>query len=581
MVGPAGWIEAGVKVALGVAEVIGEAGEFKETQDIKTEAHNKVSKKTCDESGCPFFGQIEDCQSCKNTVTYQWGTQVGLVVEAIFTSKNILHEFKKKGHGELAEKQKSKIKEAKKRQRDTKLKPKEKRSKPKTITEKYSANSKKRIQKGHEPLTFDEYKKKHDQMMANRRKANENTYDQYQKEKSQNGGKVLSKEEWQRKIDTLTKNTPLRNNIIKEISQLPRNAYVALKSCVNDMTSEESIFHQLHETLDKIEKTKLVTEMINGILPASADGIDDDRFESTVRNVFLAYDFGGDTSHNTKNTIHMRDYTTPVCEPSCPNAETLTECFGKDYKFYQKKISKLYGHENHASLGDNIDLLKLWQKCPVPKHLGANVRCSGMNGNCIDTRYDLCDGKILKGECPGSENIQCCPDNMFENIQPLMNTAEDIFESKTGKSGLQKNSNNVAKNLRKPVNTHIIKRHSTVPCYIGVPASYGCKDKNTLWVSNGCRADFNCAGETVNCESWGYGNTECRCKSCKISNVELTKTISRSECIKGKTYGCWSKHEMWVFNGCRGEFQCDGKSITCESKGYNMKKCKCDNCIKR
>ena len=35
MVGPAGWIEAGVKVALGVAEVIGEAGEFKETQDIK------------------------------------------------------------------------------------------------------------------------------------------------------------------------------------------------------------------------------------------------------------------------------------------------------------------------------------------------------------------------------------------------------------------------------------------------------------------------------------------------------------------------------------------------------------------
>lgn len=166
LAGPAGWIEAAVKIVLGIAQLIGEAADFKETQDIKTVAHEKITQKTCQTSGCPFFGQIEDCHSCANTVTYQWGTQVGLVVESIFTAKEIFGAVKAKGHGNIVEGQKSKIKETKQNQHKTKLKPNhEKRSKPKTITEKFHAKNEERSKQNKEPYTFKKYKEMHDRMM--------------------------------------------------------------------------------------------------------------------------------------------------------------------------------------------------------------------------------------------------------------------------------------------------------------------------------------------------------------------------------------------------------------------------------
>jgi len=587
LAGPAGWIEAAVKIVLGIAQLIGEAADFKETQDIKTVAHEKITQKTCQTSGCPFFGQIEDCHSCANTVTYQWGTQVGLVVESIFTAKEIFGAVKAKGHDNIVEGQKSKIKETKQNQHKTKLKPNhEKRSKPKTITEKWHAKNKERIKQNKEPHTFKKYKEMHDRMMENRRKAADKTYKQYKEEKLQQNKEPLPEEAWQKKINTLVKYTPQKLNIIKEISQLPRNAFIALKSCVTGIDLEINCISpfreikDIHETLGKIEKVELVNERIKGILAAASDGIEEAKFESIVQDVFFVHDFESDTS--TPKTISTRDYLpTHMCEPSCPNAETLYECFGKDYQFYKKKISMLYAHKNDGTLEDNIDLLKLWQECPIPKSPSAKVRCLRVKGNCIDTRHELCDGKVLlEGDCPGSENIQCCPDYIFEHVQPLMDTAEGDFEPTKSKSGgLQKNMNIDANYLRKTVNTHIIKLHSSSPCYVGVPARMGCKDKNTLWVSDGCRADFNCAGKKVNCESWDYNKVECECSSCKIFDVELTKTNSESECVKGETYGCWSNEEMWVSNGCRGEFQCHGGTVTCASEGYDTVKCKCDKCM--
>ena len=48
--------------------------------------------------------------------------------------------------------------------------------------------------------------------------------------------------------------------------------------------------------------------------------------------------------------------------------------------------------------------------------------------------------------------------------------------------------------------------------------------------------------------------------------VSLSKQLSNSKCTEGKSFGCYDGIlGMWTNDGCRGEFKCDGKQITCDS----------------
>ena len=48
--------------------------------------------------------------------------------------------------------------------------------------------------------------------------------------------------------------------------------------------------------------------------------------------------------------------------------------------------------------------------------------------------------------------------------------------------------------------------------------------------------------------------------------VSMTKQLSNSKCTEGKSFGCYDGLlGMWTNDGCRGEFECDGKKITCDS----------------
>ncbi|QIL20730.1 DUF3011 domain-containing protein [Thermomonas sp. HDW16] len=94
-----------------------------------------------------------------------------------------------------------------------------------------------------------------------------------------------------------------------------------------------------------------------------------------------------------------------------------------------------------------------------------------------------------------------------------------------------------------------------------------------IWVSDGCRADFRVTGygggyndgyygNQGNGHGNGYGSTV-RCESndgrtnrCAINGrgrAQLTRQLSRSACIEGRTWGSDSG-SVWVSQGCRAEF---------------------------
>lgn len=63
-------------------------------------------------------------------------------------------------------------------------------------------------------------------------------------------------------------------------------------------------------------------------------------------------------------------------------------------------------------------------------------------------------------------------------------------------------------------------------------------------------------------------------QSCSVS---LTNKHSHASCTPGKTYGCLSDMKsMWIANGCRGEFTCNGvKGVNCDVTGGENTTCPC------
>lgn len=99
-------------------------------------------------------------------------------------------------------------------------------------------------------------------------------------------------------------------------------------------------------------------------------------------------------------------------------------------------------------------------------------------------------------------------------------------------------------------------------------------DRRGVWVSQGCRAEFEARGGgwggPGNGTGWGGGvgghggvAQSVRCESqdgrtqyCDIGrarDVRLERQLSRGACIEGRTWG-WDRRGIWVSNGCRADF---------------------------
>ena len=136
-------------------------------------------------------------------------------------------------------------------------------------------------------------------------------------------------------------------------------------------------------------------------------------------------------------------------------------------------------------------------------------------------------------------------------------------------------------------------------CIEGRTWGYG---RNGIWVSQGCRADFRVVGNggyygnQGNGYGYGYGSTV-RCESndgrtnrCAINGrgrVQLSRQLSRSACIEGRTWGS-DRDSVWVSQGCRAEFTVargygggwgnsgygyGGQTFRCESNDGRTREC--------
>jgi hypothetical protein len=114
----------------------------------------------------------------------------------------------------------------------------------------------------------------------------------------------------------------------------------------------------------------------------------------------------------------------------------------------------------------------------------------------------------------------------------------------------------------------LVRQLSRSPCMEG--RTWGV-DRAGVWVSQGCRAEFEVGYRGNQGYGWGRyddrygnGNTQLfRCESndgrgrrCDVPvyrGVQLVRQLSRSTCTEGHSWG-WDRRGVWVDRGCRAEF---------------------------
>lgn len=108
----------------------------------------------------------------------------------------------------------------------------------------------------------------------------------------------------------------------------------------------------------------------------------------------------------------------------------------------------------------------------------------------------------------------------------------------------------------------LVRQLSDTRCIEGRNWGY---DSGSVWVSDGCRAEFVASnsgnsygsgynggyGQTIRCES--QDGRERRCSVSVRSDVRLIRQLSDTRCIKGQNWG-WDRSGIWVSSGCRAEF---------------------------
>ena len=59
-------------------------------------------------------------------------------------------------------------------------------------------------------------------------------------------------------------------------------------------------------------------------------------------------------------------------------------------------------------------------------------------------------------------------------------------------------------------------------------------------------------------------------------NVSLVTQTSKAACVLGQSFGCSADNtSMWIDNGCRGDFMCQGVATTCDEDGAGQHVCQC------
>jgi hypothetical protein len=103
----------------------------------------------------------------------------------------------------------------------------------------------------------------------------------------------------------------------------------------------------------------------------------------------------------------------------------------------------------------------------------------------------------------------------------------------------------------------LVRQLSRAPC---IQHSTWGFDRNSVWVSQGCRAEFQ-VGTDVAVEAAGPQQLRCesdrgrerRCDVGVWNGAQLTRQLSKSPCVQGQTWG-WDVRGVWVSRGCRAEF---------------------------
>ena len=113
----------------------------------------------------------------------------------------------------------------------------------------------------------------------------------------------------------------------------------------------------------------------------------------------------------------------------------------------------------------------------------------------------------------------------------------------------------------------LVRQLSSARCVEG--RTWG-QDRNGLWVTDGCRAEFEVSGRGNGWGNNGWGNNGgnqgriFRCESqkgrtqtCGVDGrgrVQLVRQLSDAACIEGRTWG-QDARGVWVTGGCRAEFR--------------------------
>ncbi|GEM_PF-178715 len=140
----------------------------------------------------------------------------------------------------------------------------------------------------------------------------------------------------------------------------------------------------------------------------------------------------------------------------------------------------------------------------------------------------------------------------------------------------------------------LTRQLSDAPCTQDVSWGY---DASGVWVSQGCRADFEvmpatlpvtngAAAGTVRCES--EDNNRRHCAADTRGGVRLTQQLSDAPCVQGSTWGN-DATGVWVDRGCGADFQMLPVAVTptpepasyahtlrCYSTGYARHDCAAD-----
>ena len=131
--------------------------------------------------------------------------------------------------------------------------------------------------------------------------------------------------------------------------------------------------------------------------------------------------------------------------------------------------------------------------------------------------------------------------------------------------------------------------------------TWGTSGRNTIWVSDGCRADFVITrrGDGEHGDD-GHGRREARVVTCSSSGsrvrcgadthfgVHLNRQFSGASCVEGRSWG-YNDKDIWVDRGCSAEFTLGNEhqsyrrneeayreTIICESDFNSRHDCRAD-----